>query len=945
MQKILLLLFLIPSLAFAQKFSIKGQLTDTLSSPLPSATIMILHAKDSALANFGVSDANGFFEIKNLSRANYLLKVSFVGYRTYVKHITPTEGLVEMNIGQIKLMPRTTQLDEVVIEGEKAPVTVKRDTIEFNAGSFKTRANANVEDLLKKMPGIEVESDGTVRAQGEQVQRVTVDGKEFFGRDPKLATRNLPADAVDKVQVFDKKSDQATFTGIDDGQREKTINLELKEEKRNGAFGTLMGGIGNDGRYTARGNINKFGKGKQLSFLGMGNNVNEQGFSISDYMNFTGGAQQMMSGGGGRVNLMFDGNNSGGVPLNFGGRQNGVMTNYAGGVNFNNVISKKTEVNGSYFYNHLDQDVDRTVERTNYLPNGLSYSSFQNSKQHNLNENHRLNLTIDHKIDSANSLRFTSSASYSNTLLNNASVSETMSPSNTTQNSSTNFNRTDGTGMSINSNLLYRHRFAKKGRSISVNGLLNISQNESKTDMSAENFFFGGTTEQQSIERMNDQSSSNESLGTNIAYIEPLGGRKYLEASYNFRTNRNKVDRGVYDIVGSSTVFDSLLSNAYKSNYIYHKPGLNLRINRKKFNVTLGAAWQQTRLAGLLIHRDIPINRTFQNILPNLRFYYDFSNVRHLRLEYETNMQEPTIQQLQPVLDFTTSQINQSIGNPNLGPGFNNRVNLHFTTFDPGRSMNFFAMIVGNYTTNAISYQQSINEDLSTLTMPVNVDHMASVNGNFNFGFQIPKLKSRVSLGPTVSVGESIAFIDDIPSGLGPQAINTQQQTLGGTARYSISYKDIFTLDLSTNISHQQTDYRSESANVPQAQEYLNQTHSAETSLTFLKNWQFSGSFDYMIYDSKTTGFNQTLPLLNLSLSRFIFKAQSGEIKLGVVNALDQSMSVSQQASVNYLEQTTYNNIGRYIMLSFTYSLNKQLNPLGGGRRGGPRMIIRGPGG
>jgi hypothetical protein len=942
MRKALLLIIIIPSLAWSQKFTIKGQLTDTLSSPLPSATLMVLQAKDSSLVSFGVSDQKGNFEIKNISRGEYLFKVSFVGYANYTRKIIPDEGVVEMNLGQIRLRPRTTQLDEVVVQAERAPVTVKRDTIEFNAGSFKTKANANVEDLLKKMPGIDVESDGTVRAQGEQVQRVTVDGKEFFGRDPKLATRNLPADAVDKVQVFDKKSEQATFTGIDDGQREKTINLELKEEKRNGAFGTLTGGIGTDGRYTAKGNLNKFSKGKQLSFLGMGNNINEQGFSISDYMNFSGGSQQMMAGaGGGGMRLTFDGNNSGGVPLNFGGRQNGIVTNYAGGLNFNQVISNKTEVNGSYFYNHLDQDIDRAVERTNYLPSGQSYNSFQNSQQHNINENHRLNFTLEHKIDSSNSLRFTSSASYSNTLLTTAGVSETMNTSNTPQNSSTNFNKTDGTGLSINSNLLYRHRFAKKGRSVSLNALFNISENDSDTDLSAENFFFGGPTEQQNVERTTDQESSNQSAGANLAWIEPLGGRKYLEVGYNFRTNLNNVDRDVFDISGSNSTFNQILSNSYTSNYIYHRPGLSLRVNRKKFNVSFGANWQHTRLDGRLKLLEVDIDKTFQNILPNVRFNYDFSNLRHFRLDYEASMQEPTIQQLQPVVDFTTSQINQSIGNPNLGPGYNHRMMLHFTTFDPGKFINFFAMINGSYTANAISYQQAINADLSTLTMPVNVDYNASVNGNFNLGFPISKIKSRFNVGPVVTRSASLAFINDIPTGAGPQEIQTNQQTLGGVVRYNFSYKDVFTLDLIANLSNQQTNYLSESARTPEAQEYFNKTYTAETFVTILKNWQFNATFDYLIYNSQTNGFNQELPLLNISLSRFILKAQSGEIKFGVVNAFDKSMSVSQVASVNYLEQTTYNNLGRYFMLSFTYSLNKQLNPMGGGRRsGGPRMMM-----
>ena len=247
---ILLTFFVVVSLSsFGQKFSIIGQVTDTLSSPLPSSTIMLLNPKDSSLVNFGVSDAKGAFEIKNVNKGEYLLKVTFVGYLPYSKRIsTPATGSV-LEAGRIKMQTLTKELESVVVMGEKAPVTVKRDTIEFNAGSFKTKANANVEDLLKKLPGVEVETDGTVRAQGEQVQRVTVDGREFFGRDPKLATRNLPADAVEKVQVFDKKSDQALFTGIDDGQKEKTINLELKEEKRNGAFGTLMAGAGTEDRF------------------------------------------------------------------------------------------------------------------------------------------------------------------------------------------------------------------------------------------------------------------------------------------------------------------------------------------------------------------------------------------------------------------------------------------------------------------------------------------------------------------------------------------------------------------------------------------------------------------------------------------------------------------------------------------------------------------------
>jgi hypothetical protein len=423
----------ISCLSFGQRFSITGIIADTLSSPLPSSTIMLLNSKDSTLVNFGVSDAKGNFEIKNVNKGDYLLKVTFVGYMPHTQRVTAPTGGSVLELGLIKMKPLTKELESVIVLGEKAPVTVKRDTIEFNAGSFKTNANATVEDLLKKLPGVEVETDGTVRAQGEEVQRVTVDGREFFGRDPKLATRNLPADAIDKVQVFNKKSDQAVFTGIDDGQSEKTINLELKEEKRNGAFGTMMGGVGTEDRFQARASINRFSKGQQLSFLGMGNNINEQGFSIDDYMNFSGGSQQMMSGG--RIQLSFGSDNQSGVPLNFGGRPNGIMTTYGGGVNFNKDLSKKTKLSTSYFYNHIDQDIIKSLDRLNYLPTG-NYTFNQKSKQQTNNDNHRVNLTLDHQIDSANSLKLTVAATYSESALKSQSESETFNVDSSLQNES-----------------------------------------------------------------------------------------------------------------------------------------------------------------------------------------------------------------------------------------------------------------------------------------------------------------------------------------------------------------------------------------------------------------------------------------------------------------------------------------------------------------------------
>ncbi|MFM9986248.1 MAG: outer membrane beta-barrel protein [Flavobacteriales bacterium] len=916
------------TLGFTQKFSIKGQVLDSMALPLPSATVMLLNLADSSLVNFAASDSQGIFEMRNVNRGDYELKVTFVGFAPFSKKITTPINSSALDLEQVRLQPIAKQLDEIIIQGEKAPVTVKRDTIEFNAGSFKVKANANVEDLLKRMPGMEVESDGTVKAQGEQVQRVTVDGREFFGRDPKLATRNLPADAIDKVQVFDKKSDQSLFTGIEDGQREKTINLELKEEKRNGAFGNIMGGAGTEDRFQAKASVNRFGKGRQLSFLGMGNNINEQGFSMDEFMNFTGGSQQLMGGGGGMVRMEINSDNQNGVPLNFGGRQNGIMTNYAGGINFNKDLTKRTQLTSSYFYNRLDQNVRQQTQRVNYLPNDSSYNYAENVAQLNANDNHRVNLTIDHKIDSANSIKTTNSLTYSDSELNSQTNSRTTTLNEVLQNTSNRTNYNAQTRANLNSSLLYRHRFAKKGRTFSTNLTLGFTQTESNGNQQSSNEYFTTLQEKQEIVQTNSQNTDYQSYGITVSYTEPLGGRKYLEGNYNLRTNRNQVNRLVFDEMNGSQILNTQLTNKYNSVYVYNRPGINFRLNRQKYNFTVGASWQNTRLQGDLISRNQKIDRTFENLLPVARFNYDFSNFKHVRMDYETSMQEPSIQQLQPVVD-NGDPLNIYVGNPELRPAYQQRLSTNFTTYDPARFINLFAFATVTHTGNTITNSQTVDKNLVRTTKPVNVKNNIDINTNLSFGFPLKMLNSRFNIGPMATYARGINLLNE-------QESKTSQQTMGGMIRYNYTFKEIVTVDLGASLSHQETKYE---FNAQNNQVYFNKTYSVETNLYFLKNYQFNSGFEYLIYNSETSNYSQTIPLLDLSVSRFMLKNKAGELKFGVNNLLDKNLSVSQTATANYLQQQVSNNLGRYFMLSFTYSLNKQLNPMGAMRRPGVRMI------
>jgi hypothetical protein len=901
----------------AQKFSVKGQLMDSTKVTLPSATIMLLNAKDSSLANFASTDLNGLFQIRNITRGEYFIKATFIGYETYVKKISPASAQLEVDLGEIHLKPQTKVLGTVTVTGERAPVTVKKDTIEFNAGSFKTKINATAEDLIKKLPGVEVDNDGTITAQGEQVQRVMVDGKEFFGQDPKLATRNLPADAVDKVQVYDKKSDQTTFSGIDDGQREKTINLQLKEEKRHASFGNDMAGAGTNDRLTGKASVNRFDKGNQLSFLGMGNNINEQGFSIGDFANFTGTGGGAGGGGTGTTGATVS-----------NGRQNGIVTNYAGGLNANRSYNNnKTKVNASYFFNRLDQNLITDTHRVNYLDSG-NYNFDQHTVAHNVQNNHRANITIDTKIDSVNSIKFNGNVTYNLSSQNQLTRDSTFNIGNTSLKNKIDpqANTNTGNNFNLTSTLLLRHRFKKKGRTISSNLSFAYADNETDGTLQSTNYFF-----QPNLIQMTDQTNSqitkSPTYGITTSYTEPLGGRKYLELNYNLSTDINKTTRSVYDVL-EKTLNDSL-STRYNSNYYYSRPGFNLRMNRDKFNLSVGTSWQSTRLKGFIATKDVHIDRLYQAIQPALHFNYDFTDTKRLRVDYTSNMQEPTIAQLQPVVN-NTDPLNLTTGNASLQPAYSHSVRSNFTVFNPNNFMNFFALINANYTANSIVNSQTTTPQFVRITRPVNVKYGESISGNFNIGVPAKVLNSRFNLGPNYAVSRGINLTNEKEN-------IWNATTIGSTARYNYTLGETLIIDLSANLSQQTTKY---SFNTQQNQSFFNQVYKAEVNTNFFKNYSFNTEMDYFIYSSKTTDYHQTIPLWNMSFSRYILKNKAGELKIGVNNLLNQSLSVTQTTSTTYLQQARTNNLGRYFMVTFTYALNKQLNPNNGLKRG-----LRGIGG
>lgn len=914
---------------YAQKITVKGKLVDSTGGALPMATILFLNPKDSTLVNFGSTNKEGLFEVKNLNRADYLFKVTYISHAPLFINISPKPDEEVIDLGVQKMEPASTMLGEVEIRGERAPVTIKKDTIEFNAASFKTQPNAVVEDLIKKLPGMEVDNDGTIRAQGETVQRVTVDGKEFFGRDPKLATRNLPADAIDKVQVFDKKSDQAAFTGIDDGQREKTINLELKEEKRNGMFGNVTGGYGTNDRFIGKVSLNRFSKGQQLSIIGTANNINEQGFSIDDYMNFT-NASSGLSGGGTTIAVTSGG--GGGAQLG-GGQTNGIMKTFGGGVNFNKDFSKKTKLSANYFVNYLDHSIHQETERSYFDTTASTGYYTQISDQTSTNLNHRLNVIVDHEIDSSNSIKWTNGVTLNGTSSVQNSTTVNLSFEMDSLITSTPLTKSDGTSLNYSSELLYRHRFGKKGRTFSTS--LTFSLQDSDRDATLVGDYITPETPDSTYNQRSDQSTDNFKYGASLSYTEPLGGRKYLEANYSVSLTQNAVTRDVFDIDEALETENDGLSSKYNSDYLYQRAGLNLKINRDNSSLTIGVGFQQTLLDGEILKpvaQKTDINRTFANFLPSLHYNYDFANNMRLRADYETSMQAPTIQQLQPTIDNSNSP-NETRGNPNLEPAYQHSLRLNFSRFDPVSFVSFFAFVNASYTVDAITNSQTENANHGITTMPVNVAQNMSVSGNFNGSIPVSKLFSRFNIGVNVREQQSISVSDEAEN-------DVDQLTLGGNFRYTFTFKDFFDLSLATNLSHQTTKYETGQSD----QKYFNKTYTAESNINLLK-FRLSGNLNYMEYQSQSDNSTISIPMVGISLSRYILKANAGEIKLAVNNLLDKRVGVSQSANTFYFERQTMNSLGRYYMVTFTYAINRYLNPMGGGRRGGPpggapRMII-----
>ncbi len=908
---------------------VTGRVYDSLyKKGLSYATVSVVQEQDSTLVSFTRADSTGKFRLSGIPKGNYLISFSYVGYLPVWKSVRINAG-EQLSLGDVPVTD-LQHAGEVIVTAKRPPVTINNDTVEFNTENFKTQPNAVVEDLLKKLPGVTVDKDGTVQVNGQRVNRFLVNGKEFFTGDPKLATRNLDADAIDKVQVFDKKSDRSEFTGVDDGQSEKAINLKLKKDRNNALFGKITAGAGTKERYDAQANVNQFKGDRQASFIGMGNNTNRQGFSLSDVMNFTGELARGARNGGG-VNIRIGPNeDNGGLPVSgMGPNQQGIATTYAGGLNYNNSWNRKTDLNLNGIGSDVNLSTNREISRQNLLPgNSFIYNSTSSDVKQSRQQ--RLNAMLDQRFDSFTSIRFTPQITLQQN--DNKSSSNYISSDQTgvKLNEGSALSQTHSEAFNLNSNLLLRHRFKKKGRTIS--STISLAYNSSKQNgnlRTANRFYTGGIALPDSvIEQINSRNADTRSIGANLVYTEPVGKTSLLEFSGFYNTNTGKSIRNTYDYNGLSGKYDRrnlLLSNDFNSRYQYGGGGINFRSNIKKLSITTGANLQFAALESSNNSTASFIQRSFTDVLPSLNIQYRRRNTSTLGLIYSTSTAQPSTFQLQPVADIS-DPLNTYVGNPDLKRSYTQSVTLNMSSVDIYTQNNLFAYLSYSKTDDAVVTSDIIKPNGSRISTPVNANGNYYLVASVNAGKPLKKLKSRVDLGISANLFRNMSLVNGVENAIDNYSITP-----------NIGYN--FAIDTTIDISFRARLNLNTAKYALQPQlnnSYVQQVFSFDMNNYLPGGLVLNNDLNMTVNSGRSDGFNASILLWNLSLSKSFLKQKRAELRFSVMDLLNQNAGINRTANQNFVQDTRYNVLQRYFQLSFSYRLNRS-----GDINGGARVMFR----
>ncbi|MBV9988703.1 MAG: outer membrane beta-barrel protein [Chitinophagaceae bacterium] len=915
---LLLLAAAVPASAQPFPNSVKGTVSDTLAKQqIFKAVVSLVRARDSMLVKFTRTDANGFFEIKDLPPDKYVLLTSFPNYADYTDTFTiGASGFADM--GRIPMITKTHLLQEVVVKQTVAAIRLKGDTTEYRADSFHVQANATVEELLKKLPGIQVDKNGQITAQGQKVQKVLVDGEEFFGDDPTLVTQNIRADMVDKVQVYDKKSDQATFTGIDDGEKTKTLNLKLKDDKKKGYFGKLDGGIGTDGFYNGQALLNKFRKKEKMAVFGISSNTGKIGLNWQDQRNFGDNSNDIQFDENG--DGYYDGSNRDELE-GWGGRYDGqgfpkVQT---AGAHYNNKWNDdRQSINGNYKILDLGVTGNSSTNTQYILPDTLYYNNQQQSFVNRILR-HKGNLVYDFDMDSTSSLKITVNAGNDHKTTISQFYNEALTADKQPVNQGNRTLSTQADIGSFNSSLLWRKKFKKKGRTITVSARENYNQHEATGFLFADNQFFtaGIPTLNQVTDQYKQSDSRLLSFDSKISYTEPLSPVSSLAISYGIGVNNNNSSRNSFNKApnGKYESLDTVFSNGYAFNILTQKSGLTYSYIKKKFRLTMGNTVGYTNFTQTDQRTAITGKRNFVNWFPQMSTSYAFTNQHRIGLNYNGSTTQPSLQQLQP-LKTNDDPLNIVIGNPALRPSFSNRLSLFYNDFRPISGRSTWLWVSYNTTNNAFTSRDYVDSLGRRVSQSINVDGNYSMDANLSYGLKL--FGASVDLEANMNNSRYVNVVNN-------QQNVTVNRNYGFGMYIGKQVEKVYDNSIQAHATYTTT-VSSIQKNAPR--NYW--TYNIHPDFDFFFPWKLQLHTDLdFAFRQRTSDFDEDLSTVywNAWFGKKMLKGDALVIKIAANDILDQNIGFRRTSNTNFVTQNTYSTIRRYFMLSAVWSFSKGATP------------------
>ncbi|MCW3086771.1 MAG: hypothetical protein JWQ78_157 [Sediminibacterium sp.] len=906
--------------ALGQQATLKGTITDTLNKQnLHNAVISVLRTKDSVLVRFTRSDVKGAFEMKGLPAGNFILRVSYPTYADYVDKITVEAGK-EKNLGSLPVITKAKLLEEVIVKQRISAIRVKGDTTEYRADSFHVSANADVQELLRKMPGIQVNSKGEITAQGEKVQKVLVDGEEFFSDDPAVVTKNLRADAVDKVQAFDKKSDQAVFSGIDDGQKIKTLNIQLKEDKKKGYFGKAELGSDFDRYRYGKVLANAFKGKRKISGYLTTDNTKFESLNWDENRNYAGDA-----------NTTTQINDDGGISIWSSGDEfswgRGFPTSTTGGVHFSNKWDKdKHNSNNTYQYNNLNVTGNTTSKVQSILQGANSFTSITSQDQVNDRKRHKLTSVYEWQIDSSSSIKATVRASQVKSLGKSNYLGQSISEDGSLLNASNRTTTTQDENNTLNSNIFWRKKFKKTGRTISLNSDLNFNNRTENTLLFSANSYYdksGAVIRFDNTDQMKMNKSVASTINSLLTYTEPLWKNTFLVLNYRLNLNQNDAERNTLSKNGSGK-YENLvdtLSNHFVFNTTGHLGSFNLRYNVKKFNFAVGTGYGTSTYHMKDIRKASDREISFNNFVPSLTLNYTPKQQRRVNFTYNGNTRNPTLAQIQPIID-NIDPLNITVGNPNLKQSFTHNLNFRASDYKVLQSKNISFNINYSTTDNAISNASTIDTLGRRFNQAINVNGNYSLNASVSYGFDIvPSLNVGINAGPRKNRNVNV--------------INTQRNVTDNEAInigiYSGYWSDKwinFWLNFNANYNSSASSIRPDVVT-----KYWSYNSYSNIQFKFKKQKLYIDmNLEANIYQ-KTAAFanQQNVYIFSPSIRKVLTKNDAWEAKLYVNDVFNQNQGINRNINSNFISETTTQTIQRYALLSLIYNFSKNGKPASNG--------------